>query len=94
MKYTAVTVNGKEEDINKVKVSETEDIPEADLTAIRKYQPDFQPKSNMLRLETIDEEIGKLEEQITTLQTQIDEKRAVRAEVLKEAEKVKLKVKE
>jgi len=89
--YTAVTPDGKESSIEQIKVKATETIPKAELDVIKKWKPDFEPKSEMLRLEQIDKEIADLTAQKAKLDTQISEKQAVRAKVFEAAGKVELK---
>ena len=91
MIYTAVTPDGKESDIAKVKVRTEDIIPEADLTTIQKYNPSFkQPEAKMYRLELIDEEIANLEKQKADIQSQIDEQQSLRMKVEEAAKKVAL----
>lgn len=88
--FEAVTPDGKETEIGKVKVRMVESIPENDLLIIKKYQPDFQPKSEMYRLEQIDEEIVKLKQAVTDAQAALGDKVVLRKKVETAALKVKL----
>ncbi len=91
--FEAVTPDNKEEEIGKVKVSMIEDISPEELAIVQKWQPAFQPKSEMYRLEKLDEEITKLQQAVTTAQSALDEKVALRAKVEEVALTVKLAVK-
>jgi hypothetical protein len=88
--FEAVTPNGKETEISKVKVRWIEDISPEELAIIKKYQPNFQPKSEMYRLEQIDEEIGRLQKAVDDAQTTLNEKIALRKKVEEAALMVKL----
>ena len=91
--FEAVTPDGKETDIGKVKVREMETISAEDLAILQKHQPDFTaPASKMHRLELIDEDIAQLQAEADAITEQIVEKVILRGKVDDEAKKVVLKV--
>jgi hypothetical protein len=90
--FTAVTPDNKETEIGKIKVVMTEDISAAELAIVQKWQPAFQPKSEMYRLELIDEDILKLQKAVNDAQAALDAKIALRAKVEEAALKVELAI--
>lgn len=92
--FEAVTPDNKEEEIGKVKVSMIEDISPEELAIVQKWQPAFQPKSEMYRLEQIDEEIIKLQKARDDAQAALDAKIDFRAQIETVALTVKLKLPE
>ena len=95
MIYEAVTPDGKEDNILKVKVREVIDISDVDLETIKKYSPDFvPPEAKMHRLEQIDKDLSKLYTERDELLKKISDMLELRALVEIEAKKVKLKIKE
>lgn len=90
MIYSAITPDDKESEIGKVKVTATEEITPEELATMQKFQPDFQPKTEMYRLEVIDQELADLQKQVDDLTAKIIEKQAIRAEVKAAAATVRL----
>ena len=88
--FKAVTPDGKETEISKVKVRMTEDISEEELATIQKYQLEFQPKSEMYRLEVIDKELIELKQAVTDAKGVLDDKLVLRQKVETAALTVKL----
>jgi len=90
--FEAVTPDGKETDIGKVKVRETINIENKIIDAIKLQIPTWTlPEPRMHRLELIDKEIADLEAQRDKITAQIAEKQSLRDKVGVEAKKVVLK---
>jgi len=89
--FEAVTPDNKEADIGKVKVRESEVIPEETLAILKAYNQDYQvPAAKMHRLELIDAEIAELEAKIDALIKEKVAKQLLRDTVKAVAEKVAL----
>lgn len=91
--YEAVTPDCKESDIAKVKVRRTItlDIDAGQIEAVMALNQDLKTETvEMLRLEIIDDELGKLAAERDNLDAKIKAKQALRTKVEEAAKTVKL----
>lgn len=91
MKYEAVTPDNTVRDIVQVKVRATRKITPEEMAVMIKFKPDYEPESQMYRLELIDKDLVNFQVQIDALNVKKADLQTIRDKVLIEAEKVQLK---
>jgi len=89
--FEAVTPDGKESDINKVKVRRTVAVSKETAFEIKEMLPNFTlPQPEMYRLEVIDKELDALVEQRDNILAEIAAKEVLRGKVKRAALTVEL----
>jgi len=90
--WKAVTPDGKETEIGKIKVRRSFELSAENLAVVKTIIPDFElPKAEMYRLEKIDADISVLIAQRAAHDKIIEALQAIRVKVETEAKKVILK---